>query len=139
MSSARRQFLRPLHSLGMVLLMIMPLAASAADLYRWTDARGITHYSDKPPKGVSAERVKKKAPRNLGSVEATDEADAAGDPDAERCKVERDRLNTLQSNRRVQMEGRDGSLRELSAEEIRLEIEFSQRAIARLCKAPETE
>ena len=32
------------------------------DLYRWHDAAGVLHVSDKPPKGVHAERVAR-APR----------------------------------------------------------------------------
>ncbi len=30
-------------------LWLVPFAASAAEMYRWVDANGITHYSDSPP------------------------------------------------------------------------------------------
>ena len=32
--------------------LVLSMAAQAAELYRWTDASGGTHYGDKPPKGA---------------------------------------------------------------------------------------
>lgn len=114
---------------------IFALQAVAADFYRWTDDKGVTHFSDKPPKGVNAEKVKTKTKR--GPVEATDadvEEAQAKDPDAERCKAERERLSILQSNRRVQMQDNDGKVRDLTDKEIEEEIAFSRRAAERFCK-----
>lgn len=134
MSTVKRQFLQPFHTVGLALLLSLPLMSAAADLYQWKDERGVIHYSDKPPKGVKAERVKKKGPQSLGTINSDEVSESNDDPDAVRCQAERDRLALLQSNRRIQMQERDGSLKELTQEEINAEIEFSRRAIARLCK-----
>lgn len=133
---SRARHVRSLSGFGAVLLLIMSFGVSAAELYRWTDARGVTHYTDKPPRGVNAERVATKRPATLGNPARDTEAaeEEAPNPDAERCKAEQDRLSILQSNKRVQMENRDGTVRELSDAEIQQEIEFSQRAVDRFCK-----
>jgi hypothetical protein len=44
--------------LAVAALTLLPLAAGADAVYRWTDADGVIHISsDKPPKGVQAERI----------------------------------------------------------------------------------
>ncbi len=118
------------------MLLLSALGASAADLYRWTDSRGVIHYTDKPPHGVNAERVTTKRSPSLANprqdaVEETSET--APNPDAVRCQSERERLAVLQRGGRIQMEGRDGTVRDLSEEEIQQEREFSQRAVERFC------
>jgi hypothetical protein len=43
---------------GIVALAILPACASADAIYRWTDADGVIHISsEKPPRGVQAERI----------------------------------------------------------------------------------
>lgn len=108
--------------------------ANAADLYRWTDAQGVAHFSDKPPKGVNAEKIKTKTRRPPPVEEdVAAEETQASNPDAERCKAEQERLSLLRNNSRVQMQDQDGKLRELTAKEIAEEMDFSQRAVARFC------
>lgn len=128
---------KTLTGIGTGLLLIFSLGASATELYRWTDSRGVIHFTDKPPKGVNAERVGAKRSNTLSrparDAEEAETAQAA-DPNAERCRIERERLAILQSNSRIQMEGRDGNLKELSEEDVRQEISLTQRAIERFCK-----
>lgn len=138
MKTARHPGASPVKSLLCVatsILLLCSLGVSAAELYRWTDARGVVHYTDKPPRGVNAERVSNKPVFNLANPrpEETTTSDQPANPDAERCQAERNRLSILQSNKRVQMENRDGTVRELSDSEIQQEIEFSQRAVERFC------
>ena len=119
------------------LLLLSSLDVCADDLYRWTDSRGVVHYTDKPPHGVNAEKLSVTNTPTLANPrtdEVEDTAEAPADPDAVRCQAERDRLAILEKNSRVQMENRDGTVRELSEEEMRQEREFSQRAIERFCK-----
>lgn len=119
------------------MLLLGSLGVCAADLYRWTDARGVVHYTDKPPRGVNAEKLSVNKTPTLSNPReelAEGESEAAADPDAARCQAERDRLAILQNNSRIQMENRDGTVRELSDAEIQQEREFSQRAIERFCK-----
>lgn len=123
------------------LLLLSSLGVCAADLYRWTDSRGIVHYTDKPPHGVNAEKLSVTNTPTLANPRAdrTEGAtDAAANPDAARCQAERDRLAILQKNSRVQMENRDGTVRELSEAEMQQEREFSQRAVERFCKPQES-
>jgi glutaredoxin len=40
-----------------LLLLLVLAAPSAAQVYRWKDEHGVTHYSDKPPASGSAESV----------------------------------------------------------------------------------
>jgi hypothetical protein len=109
-------------------------AANAADFYRWTDDQGLPHYSDKPPKGVKAEKVKNKTRKPTAEEEELTAAEnQTSNPDAERCKAEQERLRLLKANSRIQMEDKDGKLRELTAKEIEEEIAFSQRAVQRFC------
>lgn len=119
------------------LLVLSSLGVCAAELYRWTDSRGVVHYTDKPPRGVNAEKLSVDNTPTLANPRA-DQAeaatDAAADPDAARCQAERDRLAILEKNNRIQMENRDGTVRELSGDEIKQEREFSQRAVERFCK-----
>jgi hypothetical protein len=122
---------KTLSGLGTGFLLLFSLNLAATDLYRWTDAR-VTHFTDKPPHGVHAEKVNSKRSYSLSNPAAADEAEGAA-PESERCRAERERLGILQSNGRIQMEGRDGAIRELTAEEIQQEIAVSERAIARLC------
>lgn len=49
-------------------LIVFALAAEA-QLYRWTDERGIVHYTDTPPP-ASAKNVQKKAAARAGGAEA---------------------------------------------------------------------
>ncbi len=51
---------RRMHRLPVLVLLAAaaaPLAASAAGIYKWQDANGKTHFSDKPPPGVEAETI----------------------------------------------------------------------------------
>jgi hypothetical protein len=67
-----------------VLILCMLPAIASADIYRWTDETGKTHYSDKAPPGVKAEKKEyvnvatpwRKVPKPASSQEAV-EADEA--------------------------------------------------------------
>ncbi|MDR6936459.1 DUF4124 domain-containing protein [Luteibacter sp. 3190] len=86
-------------------------AASAQNAYKWTDAQGVTHYSDQPPPaGRAANTIRLQGssePRTDGSpsavatspskaqAQALDEADAAAR--ARNCERARQNLTTLAS------------------------------------------
>lgn len=123
---------------GATLSMLYTLAgpAAAAVLYQWTDEQGVVHFTDKPPQGKNATKMRVKGPATSGTEEqaATDEG-AKPDPNAERCETERKRLQVLQSNMTVRMRNDDGSMRKLTTEEMQEEMAFSEAAIKRFCKA----
>jgi hypothetical protein len=128
-----RQLWRSLICTSTLLLALAGRESYAADLYRWQDDKGVSHFSDKPPKGVKAERIKQKPVRAI-SID-TEAPPAVEDPDAKRCSDEKDRLKSLQAGGRIFMEERDGTRRELSADEIKQEVAFSTRAMERFCKS----
>lgn len=112
-------------------------SAGAAEYYRWTDANGVTHFTDKPPVGVAAEKLKSNTraapPAPPPAKPAAKETDGARAERAERCDSERTRLATLQKNRTVQMRTSTGELKRLSPEEHQEEIAFTQKAIEVYC------
>jgi hypothetical protein len=40
-----------------LLLTMAPAMASATEVYRWTDADGVTHFGDRQPAGTQAEQI----------------------------------------------------------------------------------
>lgn len=130
----------------------MSPAVDGREYYRWTDENGVQHFTDKPPRGANAERVRsgqRPTPTLLEDQEAqarkaeeeaakkAAEEQAAQTPraqqDAERCRIERERLATLQSNRQIRMPDDEGNLRDLSPEDIEAEVAYTQRAINQFC------
>lgn len=151
-------FLRIMHSIqksGTLLLgaglVTLSLGSSAVvdarEYYRWVDQNGVQHFTDKPPSGISAERVTsgvRTPPALLEEQEARarEQAQAAEqqaaqasrvEQNAERCKVERERLIALQSNRQIRMRDDQGNLRDLSPADVQTEIAQTQRAINQFC------
>ena len=59
-----------IHLKTMVLILAMaPAMASAAAVYKWTDADGVTHFGDRQPAGTLAEQISVRSGRS--GVEAT--------------------------------------------------------------------
>jgi glutaredoxin len=50
----------------LLLLCLLAATSAAADIYRWTDAEGRIHYSDKPPADRKAQHVKIRVPSITG-------------------------------------------------------------------------
>ncbi|HET7730624.1 MAG TPA: glutaredoxin family protein [Usitatibacter sp.] len=46
--------------------------AAWAQVYKWTDPSGKTHYGDRPPEGVAKQEVAIRVPSHEGPVEVTD-------------------------------------------------------------------
>lgn len=121
--------------LACLCLCALAASTSAAEYYRWTDANGVTHYTDKPPVGVNAEKLKSNArsappaPPQAGAQES----DGARAERAARCQTERERLETLKKNRSVQIRQASGELKSLSPQEHQEEIAFTEKAIEVYC------
>ncbi|HYG05935.1 MAG TPA: DUF4124 domain-containing protein [Stenotrophomonas sp.] len=84
-------------------LLLLAGTAGAADLYKWKDANGVTHYSERPPSGqkYEARRID-----NRGDL-AVEETDAATPAEPPRCTQARQNLQALSSDRPV-MQDTDG-------------------------------
>lgn len=143
-------------SLTLSLGLISGAAASKNQVYRWTDAKGQVHYSDKPPADAQFDRVKI---RDSAPASDTDPATAAATaqsqgnntpagtpaprPDqaekdaqrAERCKTAQRNLAALRSELDVEIEA-DGQKRLLNPEERLEQISRNEKAVALNCETP---
>jgi molecular chaperone DnaK (HSP70) len=138
----------------MIFAAMMSLAFSAsgqaAQIYKWVDAQGVTHFDAQPPANQQAQEVDVQKPPVAPTPEkpqSTIEGEAeqrAIDKEVKRkvgkeqaklsedCKVLRTNLSQLQNNPRVREQTDDG-LRRLTEEERASRIEETQRAIADYC------
>jgi hypothetical protein len=99
-------------------------------------------YTDKPPVGKAATKIKVKGPAVSGDAEEEEDeekdgenAEAATDADSKRCADERERLKILQTNSSVSIRNADGTSTELSKDEMSKEKDLTKAAIARFCKS----
>lgn len=111
-----------------VLLSIIPVAG-AAEVYKWIDEDGVTHYSQQPPpEGAETVITPDSEPQSAaeGSPDAAgedgngnaDDADGDGDQEtiADFCNELRDREDILESDRPIRIKAEDGTLTELDDE-----------------------
>ena len=122
--------------------------ASATEVYRWTDEKGVKHYSDTPPSNKKYERVNVRTGQaSQSEPEATGETttDAAAPPArtqaqvdpavrAQRCQTAQSNLVALRSNLDVNIE-ENGETRLLSTEERATQIAQNERVVAANCQA----
>ncbi|MCQ4265208.1 DUF4124 domain-containing protein [Stutzerimonas stutzeri] len=125
----------------------------AAQVYKWVDAQGVTHFGAQPPQGQQVETVNtvtapaKPAakPDNVAPDEADSEADqssidrkvkqqvAAQEAERKRyCESMRTNLAQLQNNPRVRVED-NGDTRRISEEERQTRIAETRDKIAEHC------
>ena len=136
--------MRRLHRLLMLPAIALALPASA-EIYRWTDSSGDTHFGSNPPTGVNAEPVSTTRTNTIDttSQQGDKERESAddsqdGQPEGEgeqspeeqkkreeirqqNCETARQALKTLEQNARVQVK-EDGERRYLSPEEKAAEL-----------------
>ncbi len=145
---------------GTTLLLSLALAATAAQtdqVYKWTDASGIIHYTDQPPPqgtkfdkvsldggngradqdAAKASAVPTPAPATTTSA-ATEPAANAGTPAqqvAKACEQARARLEILQSKFPVTEDAKgDGKPQALDDATRQSEVAKAQAAVAAYCK-----
>ena len=90
-------------AIAVLLLAGLAAPAAAQDVYKWKDARGVTHYGDTPPAGVKATAVRAApapAPRAAGvastAAGATAGATGAAPGESAQCTNARKNLALLQ-------------------------------------------
>ncbi|HPA02243.1 MAG TPA: DUF4124 domain-containing protein [Chiayiivirga sp.] len=122
-------------------------ATAGGEVYRWTDEKGIAHYTDTPPASGKYERVNVRTGGASAEAQAKDEAStdaAAADSSAkktpaqeraERCKAARANLAALHSSLEVSIE-ENGKPRALTEEERLEHADRSERIIASDCDTP---
>ncbi|MGE4405660.1 DUF4124 domain-containing protein [Pseudomonas sp.] len=135
------------------LLLALSSTAMAAQVYKWVDAQGVTHFGAQPPQGQQAETVNTvTAPaRPAAAPQASPQGEPAAEPDqrsidrqvkqqvaeqeVERkryCETLRTNLAQLQNNPRVRVE-ENGEVRRITEEERQARITETQEKIAENC------
>jgi len=136
-------------------LLVTSASASAEQVYKWTDAAGVTHYSDAPPpadaQNVQTMRVSGGASHNGApapqSAEQTVSADsstrttasngagpAADDARAKNCNAAHHNLELLQSGVTVTAPGADGNQALLDDKQRQARIAEANAQITLFCK-----
>lgn len=126
---------------------------SYAEVYKWTDNSGNTHYSDIKPNEVTSEKLNiktsnlnqtRKSPQSSAqeldedkAKELQDKAEklqsqAQNDATKTQCQNIRDNLKTLQENSRIKI-NENGALRYMSPEEIENKKQEYSQQIAEQC------
>ena len=113
--------------------------AHAGQYYKWTDEKGVTHFTDKPPKNSQAEKVDKtkRIPKTHEQAAAEKQAAVEAAAMAEqklKCDDEKSRLNKLKTSEKINIRQADGSLRQLTKEEVQEEIAKSENALKVACE-----
>lgn len=145
------------------LLLLLPVAGPAtADVCRWRDASGKTHYSATPPPGISCSRTLHTAPstpsggnaaspgprsyrelesefqqRRIRRYEAERKAESERKEAARRaeaCKAARGRLAWMESGGLMARIDANGERRFFSDEEARREMAAQRRRVDRYCR-----
>ena len=80
---------------GLLGLLLLAGTAGAADLYKWKDANGVTHYSESPPAG---QKYESRRIDNAGAVGPAEDGEGAP-KESPQCTQARQNLKTLSDNR----------------------------------------
>lgn len=114
-------------------LLAWTLTASANEVYKWKDAKGVTHYGDVPPAGAKAVRstLKVKTPTPVATPVAV-----AENP---QCQAARGNLAVLQGKGPVGMDhDRDGKPdTTMDATERAKQTKLAEAGVEAYCAAPQ--
>jgi hypothetical protein len=125
---------------------------ASGKVYKWTDEKGLIHYSERPPLGTQTEIVKpeigRSEPVNYGAPsdekaekakegtklekKVDDEKSALKDP--ARCDSARKNLNVLKTYARIKLKGDDGEYRFLTPDEQKQKADEATKIIEESCE-----
>lgn len=106
--------------------------ASASEIYQWTDARGVTHYSEAPPPAGTSYTTRRITDSGA-STPAVAPAPAEAAPVNPQCTAARSNIEVLLGEGPVHQEDDSGSARELSADERTNQLELARAAARAYC------
>lgn len=104
--------------------------AQSSRVYRWTDAQGVTHYSDSPPADGGFQEV---GVRTAQPIEQQAEAEAADSVNPE-CARARENLEKLSGDGEFQMLDEDGNPFPLTPAQVETQRRLAQAAIEAYCE-----
>jgi cytoskeletal protein RodZ len=137
-------------SIALVLLLVAPLAT--AQVYKWTDAQGTTHYSESPPPGNTkysqvtvATGSEAPASSSSSSTSTSSSANSQSSSDAQAqtpdtpenraklCASLKANIGTLQGSGPVVMQGTGGQQQLLNADQRKQQLDASQSQYQQYC------
>lgn len=121
---------------------------SATDkVYKWTDAKGHTHYAQRPPLDTKTETIRPATGHSEPVKYETPSATTNTQPEtnnsntvainkfnAERCEKARQNAEVLNTTARIRVKGDDGEYSYLSTEERAQKLDEANQAIKESCK-----
>lgn len=154
--------MRVLPNVLIALLLSLPVAAAAAKMYRWVDAKGQVHFSQVPPAGRTFESLAKPAPaseepaapmagdtatrtflervdtESRARAETEAQRKAAADDARAQCDRARARVAFLDERtpRRLATENPDGSVSRMDESEFARRRDAAQHEIDAYCAVP---
>lgn len=107
--------MRPIHLIGLWVMLCLALPVFAGTIYTWTDSEGKQHFSDEPPPDTVADYKKiQPAPDSSGQPNLSPERRVSYDQMVEKAKKE-----ALQSEQQRRKEARARAIQEKRAAEKR--------------------
>jgi hypothetical protein len=133
---------------GLLLLIALPIAAGAAqaEVYKWTDDDGVTHYSQQPPPDGDDEA--NVIDPNIGSPDgaqggSSQSQASAGSDNGEGeeqtqsveafCKALKEQIDKLESDQPVKLRTGDDQLKELKGDERQSRLNSAQQQYDEQC------
>lgn len=120
-----------------------PALAASGKIYKWTDSKGQTHYTQRPPMNTQTEVIK----TQTGSSDPVSTTQAAAKPEAkveeqvsapakdkERCAIARKQADILKTYARVREKTESGELRYITPEEHAQKLGEANKAIEESCE-----
>lgn len=106
--------------------------ASASEIYQWTDARGVTHFSETPPPAGTPYQTRQVTSTGASTLATTPPPaqEAAANP---QCTTARANIEILLGEGPVQQDDGSGNVRELSADERTNQLELARAAARAYC------
>jgi len=127
-----------------------------AEIYKWTDAKGVVHYTANKPtqKKIQSENIEVKIRSAAGKYQPTKTASRMSDDSPEResgkepgsgklsgpdpklvsyCKQQRSNLTSLKKHYRTVWQGADGKKKQLNQEERKLKVSELEEKISEDC------
>lgn len=119
-------------------------SAIAEKVYKWTDEKGQTHYSQHPPFNTQTEVLKtqtghsdpvdyKATSETKDKVEAKAESNTAPPKDKERCENARQNIEALKTHARIRIKGDNGEYRYLTPDEHQQKVDEANKAMKESC------
>ena len=141
MSTLTRPILTAL-PIAAVIFALTNSIALAEDYYKWTDDKGVTHYSEKQPKNTVTIKGRTQtghsAPITYAPVKTVEKLQPpANKPqdlkDPARCKAAKSNLDSIRNSSRIKVKGENGKFSFLSQDEIAKRKKEAIKAVKKNC------